>query len=211
MRTPAKVVGFKTEFRTEYPIEALREAVINALVHRDWNSSNAILVRMFGSHMDILSPGGLLRPLEIKEIESNDYVPISRNKTIIEVFGKSGVMDKRGTGFLRIREAMKKHGLPKPEFKEKTDYFLIRFINPAMQNIPILEESKLNERQNLFFEKITQEKITARDYIKITGCTKRTAVRDLNKLVNLNLIAQMGPVTGRGRYYLIKVTKSDKR
>ena len=105
MRTPAKVVGFKTGFRTEYPIEALREAVINALVHRDWHSSNAILVRMFGSHIDILSPGELLRPLKIEEIAKDDYVPISRNKTVIEALGLSGIMDKRGTGFLRTGEA----------------------------------------------------------------------------------------------------------
>lgn len=82
MRTPAKVVGFKTEFRTEYPIEALREAVINALVHRDWHSSDAILLRMFNSHIDIINPGELLRPLKVSEILKDDYIPKSRNKIL---------------------------------------------------------------------------------------------------------------------------------
>ena len=211
MRTPAKVVGFKTEFRTEYPLEALREAIINALVHRDWHSPNAILVRMFGSHIDILSPGELLRPLKVEEIVKDDYVPLSRNKTVIEAFGLSGIMDKRGTGFLRIREAMKKHDLPIPVFDEKTGYFRIRFINPAMQEVPVVDETVLNDRQSLFFEKIAKDKITTQDYIELTGCNKRTAIRDLEKLVLLNLIEQKGPVTGRGRYYAIKVTKGDKR
>ena len=211
MRTPAKVIGFKTEFKTEYPIEALREVVINALVHRDWHSPNAILVRMFGSHIDILSPGELLRPLKIEEIIKDDYVPLTRNKAIIEIFGKLGMMDKRGTGFLRIRESMKKYGLPEPEFKEKAGYFTVRFVNPAMQNMPALEESKLNERQNMFFEKIAKEKFTTQDYIELTGCAKRTAIRDLERLAEFNLITQRGPVTGRGRYYILKVTKGDKR
>jgi len=122
MRTPAKVVGFKTEFRTEYPIPALREAIVNALVHRDWNSSDAVLVRMFNSHIDILSPGELLRPLKISDIAKDDYIPMSRNKTIVEVLSKSDVMDKRGTGFLRIRRAMDKYNLPHPECMEKHGY-----------------------------------------------------------------------------------------
>jgi len=211
MRTPAKVVGFKTEFRTEYPVEALREALINALVHRDWHSPNAVLVRMFGSHVDILSPGELLRPLKIDDIKKDDYVPLSRNKTIIEVFGTLGMMDKRGTGFLRIREAVNKWNLPPPQFAEKTGYFRIRFVNPAVQSIPVIGESHLNERQRLFFEKLTGDKITTKNYIELMGCTKRTAIRDLRDLVKLNLIAQRGPVTGRGRYYVLKVTKGDKR
>ena len=120
MRTPAKVIGFKTEFRTEYPVEALREAIINALVHRDWHSSNAILLRMFNSHIDIISPGELLRPLKISEIMKDDYIPKSRNKVLVEVLSKSGVMDKRGTGFLRIRESMEEWKLPEPAFEENT-------------------------------------------------------------------------------------------
>ncbi|MCK4808813.1 MAG: putative DNA binding domain-containing protein [Candidatus Aenigmarchaeota archaeon] len=211
MRTSAKVVGFKTEFRTEYPVEALREALINALVHRDWHSPNAILVRMFGSHVDILSPGELLRPLKIDDIKKDDYVPLSRNKTIIEVFGTLGMMDKRGTGFLRIRDAVNKWNLPPSQFTEKTGYFRIRFVNPMIQSIPVIGELNLNERQRMFFEKFTGDNITTKDYIELIGCTKRTAIRDLGELVKLNLIAQKGPVTGRGRYYVLKVTKGDKR
>ena len=56
-------------------------------------------------------------------------------------------MDKRGTCFLRIRESMKKWNLPNPEFIEKLGYFVIRFNNPAIQKIPEIDESILNERQ----------------------------------------------------------------
>ena len=213
MRTPAKVVGFKTEFRTEYPIEALREAIINALVHRDWHSSNAILLRMFNSYVEVISPGELLRPLKISEIMKNDYIPKSRNKVLVEVLSKSGVMDKRGTGFLRIRETMKEWNLPDPKLKEKQDCFVIRFNNPTILKIPVLDESKLNQRQKKFFDRVIEgeEKITTQQYIELIGCSKRTAIRDLNQLVKLGVVVQMGSVTGRGRYYIIKVTKGDKR
>ena len=106
---------------------------------------------------------------------------------------------------------MKKWNLPMPIFEEKTGYFRIRFVNPAMQDIPVVDETVLNERQSMFFGKIAKEKITTQDYVELTGCNKRTAIRDLEKLVQLKLIEQRGPVTGRGRYYALKVTKGDKR
>ncbi len=56
---------------------------------------------MFNSHIDIISPGELLRPLKISEIMKDDYIPKSRNKVLVEVLSKSGIMDKRGSGVLR--------------------------------------------------------------------------------------------------------------
>ncbi len=63
--------------------------------------------------------------------------------------------------------------------------------------------------ENATLDDLDLDKI--KDYIELIGCTKRTAIRDLGELVKLNLIAQKGPVTGRGRYYVLKVTKGDKR
>lgn len=204
MRTSAKVVGFKTEFRTEYPIEALREAVINALVHRDWHSSNAILVRIFDSHIDILSPGELLRPLKIDEIMKNSYIPETRNKLLVEVLGKLEMMDKRGTGFLRIREAMDKYKMPHPEFKEKQGYFIIKFTNPLVHKLPDIDEYELNERQNKAIKHIfAKGKITNSDYVKLFKVSRNTASNDLTELVNKGLIKRIGK--GRGSCYLPKI------
>lgn len=204
MRTPAKVVGFKTEFRTEYPIEALREAVINALVHRDWNSSNAILLRMFNSHIDIINPGELLRPLKISEIMGEDYIPKSRNKILVEVLSKSGIMDKRGTGFLRIREAMKSMNLPNPEFKEKQNCFIIRFNNPAIEKIPYIDETGLHERQKKVIEYLKEKgRITNEEYQSMNNTNRVTAFRDLRDLTKRGIIEMIGK-TGKHTYYVMK-------
>ena len=203
MRTPARVVGFKTEVRTEYPIEALRESVINALVHRDWHSSNAILVRMFGSHIDILSPGELLRPLKITEIIKEDYIPLSRNKTIIEIFGKSGIMDKRGTGILRMNKFCDDWRLPKPEFLEQTGYFGIIFRNPDYYTKVPEIKVELNERQKKAISYVrNREKITNTEYQDINKTTKKSATRDLQNLVKKFIFIQKG-ITGKGVYYMI--------
>jgi len=203
MRTPAKVIGFKTEFRTEYPIEALREAIVNAMVHRDWHSDEAILVRMFDSHIDILSPGELLRPLNIEEIKRDDYVPLSRNKIIIEVLGKLGIMDKRGTGFLRIRETMKKWDLPQPKFEEKTGYFVIKFVNPVIQKIPEINELRLNERQKNAIEHLKEKReITNRIYREINSVSNRIAAEELKDLIKNKILIKRGK--GRSVYYVFR-------
>ena len=208
MRTPARVVGFKTEFRTEYPIEALREAIVNALAHRDWHSSNAILLRMFDSHIDIINPGELLRPLSIEEVMRDDYIPEARNKIIVEVLSRCENMDKRGTGFLRIRESLKKWGLPFPEFHEKQNSFIIRFNNPAVSRIPEVDNAKLNERQKKAIDYLkVKGKITTKEYIEITKSSLITAKRDLLNLKDMKILGFVG--SSKTGYYSFYDTVND--
>ena len=93
MRTSYTPKGFKTEIRTEYPIEALKEAIINAVVHRDYNIRESILIKMFDDRVEIWSPGELLRPLTISQLLDLTYSPKSRNETIANVFSKRSLMD----------------------------------------------------------------------------------------------------------------------
>ncbi|MCK4429396.1 MAG: putative DNA binding domain-containing protein, partial [Candidatus Aenigmarchaeota archaeon] len=208
MRTPARVVGFKTEFRTEYPMVALREAIINALVHRDWHCSEAVLLRMFNSHIDIINPGELLRPLKVSEILKDDYIPKSRNKILVEILSNSGIMDKRGTGFLRIREAMKKGNLPNPELKEKQSCFVIKFNNPAIEKIPKVDETGLNERQKKCVEYLkVRGKITTKEYVELVKTSLITAKRDLLDLKNKRIIGFVG--SAKTGYYCFDGTVND--
>jgi len=174
-------------------------------VHRDWNSSDAVLVRMFNSHIDILSPGELLRPLKISDIAKDDYIPMSRNKTIVEVLSKSDVMDKRGTGFLRIRRALDKYNMPHPECMEKHGYFVIKFVNPAITKVPIVDDSMLNDRQKKAIEYLKEKgRITTKEYIDLVKTSLITAKRDLLHLKDKRLIKFIGaPKTG---YYCLNGT-----
>lgn len=202
MRTPAKVVGFKTETRTEYPLEALREAVTNALVHRDWHKQETILIRMYNSFVEILSPGELLRPLTIEDLKRDDYVPKTRNNIIAGVFNDLEMMDKRGTGFLRIREALEKWKLPEPEFEERQGWFIIRFRNPYVEIIPEIDETILNDRQKKAIEYLrVKGKITTREYMKINKVSERTARNDLAGLYKKKVVERLGATTSL-RYVL---------
>ena len=198
MRTPAKVVGFKTVVRTEYPIEALREAIINALAHRDWHKQETIMIRMYNSFIEIVSPGELLRPLALEDIKKDEYVPETRNKVIAGVFNNLGIMDKRGTGFLRIRESLDKWNLPHPEFEERQGWFVIRFTNPNVEKIPKIDETGLNERQKKALEYLkTRGKITTKEYVALAKTTIITAKRDLLDLKKKKIVRFAGsPKTG---------------
>jgi len=204
MRTPAKVVGFReTRIRTEYPIEVLKESVINALVHRDWHNREDILVRMFDSKVEIISPGEVLRPLTIEELEGNEYTPVTRNNVLAKVFGDLGMMDKRGTGFLRIREALEKWELPKPEIEEKLGRFIIRFRNPYVRKIPDIDALDLNERQKEALKYIEEHRsISNEEYRNLFNIVDRTALRDLDELIKKNLIKRIRKRRG-ARYVFV--------
>ncbi len=151
MRIAAWSAGFKTEHKTEYPIDALKEAVINALAHRDYHQyGKDILIRMFDNRIEINSPGELLRPLTIEKLQEHNYKPNSRNKAITKVLLRKRIMDERGSGILRMEEAMKKWELEKPNYAEKDGYFVITFKGPSRAEKPLDEEilRDLNERQN---------------------------------------------------------------
>ena len=167
--------------------------MINALVHRDWHKQENILIRMYNSFVEIWSPGELLRPLVIDDIKTNEYVPETRNKVIAGVFDNLEIMDKRGTGFLRIREDMDKWNLPCPEFEEKQGWFVIRFRNPYVEKIPEIDDTVLNDRQKKCVEylKIKLE-ITTKGYMELTGASLRTAKRDLLDLKNKRIIKYVG-------------------
>ncbi|MEA3343906.1 MAG: hypothetical protein U9Q92_07135 [archaeon] len=112
-------------------------------------------------------------------------------------------MDKRGTGFLRIREAMKKWNLPVPQFEEKTGYFRIRFTNPVMQNIPVIEARGLNDRQRRAVAYLRTNKLAPRDYRKLFDVSDKTARSDLKEMEKKGYVTFVG--SKKTGYYVLKL------
>ncbi|PKP57191.1 MAG: hypothetical protein CVT88_09240 [Candidatus Altiarchaeales archaeon HGW-Altiarchaeales-1] len=188
-----------TEHKTEYPIDALKEAVINALSHRDWNERKNILIRMFDDRIEIISPGELLRPLTIEKLRSHSYKPESRNKIITKVLARRKLMDERGTGILRMERFMDGWGLEKPIYTEEDGYFVITFKGPGTPEIliPRSKFEELNERQKTAIEYIKKKgRITNREYRKLFNIVKDTALRDIMNLIDNGIIT---------KNYLLKV------
>ena len=123
--------GRRTD-RTEYPLEALREAVANALIHRDYSTQteNAyISVNMYDDRIEILNPGALYGTNKIEKL-GTDTTMESRNPTIVRILEEKGsVIENRHSGIPTMKREMKKYGLPEPEFYEERDSFKVIFRN----------------------------------------------------------------------------------
>lgn len=99
--------------RWDYPMIALREAIINAIVHRDYNDQGNIQVRIFDDFLEIWSPGLLPKELNTGNILKNSR-SIPRNKQLIHIFHEAGEVENWGTGFARIVDACMDNGIPLP-------------------------------------------------------------------------------------------------
>ena len=92
--------------RFAYPLPALREALLNAVVHRDYANSSDIQIKIFDDRITIFSPGKLYGGLTIKELKTDTYQSHIRNKLIAEAFYLTKNIEKFGSGFIRIRKEL---------------------------------------------------------------------------------------------------------
>lgn len=187
----------------EYPLEALREAVINAIVHRDYRIPANIQVEIYDDRIEIWSPGKLPPGISIEDLYKKEHQSVIRNQLIAQVFYDIGFIEKYGSGTAKIIELCKKHGLPLPEFKEVFNGFMVIFRKDVYTE-EYLKKLGLNERQikAVFYVK-EKGKITNKEYQKLCGVKKRQATNDLKELESKGIFERIG-TTGKGVYYTLK-------
>ena len=126
--------GKRTD-RMEYPLEALREAIANALIHRDYSvqTENAyISVYMYSDRIEIISPGALYGTNRIEKLGTATTMEV-RNTTIVRILEEKGsVIENRHSGIPTMRREMNNYGLPEPEFYEERDSFKVVFRNKSV-------------------------------------------------------------------------------
>jgi len=110
----------------DYPLDALREAIMNAIVHRDYNDSGNVQIRIFDDRIEIWSPGFLPKEVDIAEIYKRAR-SVLRNKLIMRIFHKYGLIENWGTGFQRMFELCRKNGNPDPIFSYASGAFVVSF------------------------------------------------------------------------------------
>lgn len=217
MRIGYNIIDFTREEVTEYPLEALREAIVNAILHRDYEMGGAtVILQMFKDRIVVESPGLLPRPLTLEKIRSLNYRPYSRNPIIARTINNDTIyMEELGSGIRRMYNSMLNYNLREPHFDCKGGYFSVTFYGPGeifdirstrgnkIYEINISKQTGLNNRQkNILKFLLENEKITSRDCIEKFGITRETANRDLNKLIKKELVEQKG--IGRSTCYILK-------
>ena len=207
-RTGHRVIGFEGIDYPEYPKEAVREALVNAVIHRDYSSTGqSIRVFIFDDRIEVHSPGGLLPDITIEQIRQLKSRSVLRNRIIVEVFRDlGGFIEKLGTGIRRMTAAMEQRGLTKPQFEELSGEFVLTLFGPGEMFMQEVQEEipdwmkGLNERQIKVMGIIAkQEKITNKEYREQFAVSDSTALNDLNDLVKNGLLITIG--SRRGRFY----------
>ena len=147
-----KVVGMERQELEEYPITARREAIVNALIHRDYQILGAeIHIDMFDDRLEITSPGGMFDGSLIQNLEIKNIPSMRRNIVIADVFSRLHYMDRRGSGLSRILESYN-DSIQKPKFISDSLSFTVIFPNKGYYKINEMDENKnIVSDRDLFF------------------------------------------------------------
>ncbi|MEW6041468.1 MAG: helix-turn-helix domain-containing protein, partial [Elusimicrobiota bacterium] len=189
----------------DYPLEALREAVLNAICHRDYTANEEIQIKIYDDRITIWNPGGLPAGITIEELYNPNHPSRPRNKLIAQIFFDVGLIEKYGSGIQRIISACKEAGIPQPTFEEKFGGFIVEF-RKDIYTEEYLKKLGLNERQIKAVMYVKEkEKITNKDYLELTNISRITASRELQDLVEKNVLKKIGKV-GKGTKYILKVS-----
>ena len=122
----------KREDRTDYPITAVREAVLNSLVHRDYSihtEGMPIQIVMFDDRIEIRNPGGIYGRIKVDQL--GKVQPDTRNPVLATALEVLGATENRYSGIPTIRKELKKNGLPEPMFEDQRGQFSVTFFNTS--------------------------------------------------------------------------------
>ncbi|RJS80480.1 transcriptional regulator [Methanophagales archaeon] len=188
----------------DYPLEALREAVINAVCHRDYTISSNTEVRIYDDKLIVWSPGGLPFGITLEDLYK-PHASVLRNKGVGGVFYDMGWIEQWGSGIDKMRKACVEVGLPEPQFEEYQG-FKVTFRKDIFTE-EYLHKLGLNERQIKAVRYVKEKgKITNKEYYTINNISRQMATIDLANLVEKGIFMRTGKA-GKGiAYQLPKLT-----
>ena len=192
-----KNVSFEGMYRIEkpeYPIAALREAILNALVHRNYMGAHT-QIRVYDDKITFWNEGKLPCDLTV-ELLKKTHSSRPRNRIIADVCFKGGLIDAWGRGTLRIIESCLESGLPEPEIIEENGGLLVTLFQHRLTSEQ-LARLNLNTRQINAVEYVKKNgRITNKEYKELNKTSDRTALRDLEKLTDLQILVKEGDKKG---------------
>jgi len=197
-----KIAGTTRQEVPDYPQEALREAITNAIGHRDYYDPMPVRIELFEDKLTITNPGGLLPGQTQQNFFKN---PKHRNPLCYRLLQDFGLGEGLGTGISKIIKQCRRAGLPDPEFNNLGDAFqLVLHGSQSTKARRPVDSENPRQQQALAFAK-AHGKIKTKDLVKLSGVSPPTATADLNELVKQGKLHKVGKF--RGAYYEIENLK----
>lgn len=199
---PIEFEGLQRIEKGEYPVAAVREMLLNALVHKSYFGAT-IQIRMYDNKFSIWNEGTLPDGLTFESLR-RQHPSRPRNPIIADVCFKGGYIESWGSGTLRIINSCREASLPEAEIKESDGGILVTLFKDRFSEEQLIKLG-LNDRQiKAVILTKTNGKITNQKLQELFGISKATATRDLTELVEKwDLLARVGE-TGAGTSYKLK-------
>lgn len=209
MRKGSRMIGLERQDWVQFPLPAVREALVNAVAHRDYNvRGEGVRIALFADRLECYSPGRLPGHVTLENMVEERF---SRNETLVQVLADLGLIERLGYGIDRMLRQMADAGLPPPRFRETAAGFLVTLVG---QELPANDTDGidtrawaaqgLNERQIAALLHLTQhQRITNREMHDLApDVSPETLRRDLSDLVDRGLLLKVGEK--RATYYILK-------
>ena len=184
------------------PPDAIREAIVNAVAHRDYEPPSKVQVRIFDNRIEVWSPGTLPDEITIEDLR-REHISVPRNPLLFKQLFWVKYVEDVGGGTLDMISRCREWGIPEPVFEHITGAFVVTFkLPPALGD---LEKLGLNERQIRAVNYVVKQgSIANREYQTINNKTRYTATRDLGVIVKAGIFDKIGEGKRDLRYVLIQ-------
>lgn len=192
-KTKATFSGLRRKDRRDYPDAAIREALLNAIVHRDYSMGGSTIVNIYDEHIEFISLGGLVDGISLDAIYMG--ASVSRNPALANIFYRMKLIESYGTGVRKIRDLYRAFE-KKPEFEAAQGAFRVTLYNmncPFEQSEIDLECIKQNEdERNRIIDAVRESGcITRKDVEILIGAGQTKAYNILNELVMNGQLVQI--------------------
>jgi len=207
----------------QYPLDVIRELLLNAVVHRDYKHSTDIVIKIFDDRIVFSNPGTLFGSLTLKDLEKDDYISSIRNKLLAEAFFLTGDIEKYGTGFIRIRRKLNELKTATYKISEAGDFFRVELkdirsydAKKDVENIPYDVRKDVRKSFNLSLKQIRilkaileNKNVTQEQLSEIVGITVRNIQTNMKKLKEMGVLRRIGSKKGGYWEVLVKLSETD--
>jgi ATP-dependent DNA helicase RecG len=207
LQSVVRMIGLQHQEALEYPFEAVRELVVNAIAHRDYNiQGDGIHLNLFSDRLEVTSPGSLPGPVTIDNIMEARF---SRNPVIVQVLADLGYVERLGYGLDRVVSLMRENSLSPPRFEEVAGAFRVTLYNTPAEEFALPDMSQyqlldINPRQVSALNYLgIRRRITNREFQELCpDVHPETLRRDLADLVSRGVLLKIGDK--KSTYYILK-------
>lgn len=188
----------QTIYEPDYDEEAILEALVNAIIHRNYNNLGAeVAMNIYDDRIEITSPGIMVSGDPIPRIVNYPFESMRRNPYIADVFWRLGYMNRRGSGLAKITSSTSKLFNDNKEhvtYQIRNSFFVVTIENA---NYSPLESFNLTDRQKLIYEYIKKQSTNAQILSDVLSCDRKTIRKDLETLEKLNLVRSIGTTNNK--------------